>query len=147
MSVYTDFPERIRPGVILFVGETYRQMKVASVRAHNQFLLIRFEGIETPEEAGLLRNTWVFVRTEDRPPLPEGEYYFHQLIGLNVRTCEGRELGRVDEIIETGANDVLVVHDETGAEVLLPFIPSVIQNVDLDAQVIEVSLLPGLLDE
>lgn len=147
MSVYTDFPERIRPGVVLFVGEAHRPMKVASVRPHNKFLLIRFEGVETPEEASLLRNTWVFVRADDRPPLPENEYYFHQLLGLRVVTVSGRELGQVHEIIETGANDVLVVRDADGKEELLPFIASVIGRVDLEAALIEVTPLPGLLKD
>ena len=146
MSVYTDFPERLQPGVTLYVGEDYRQMRLTGVRHHNRGLLVRFEGLETPEEAGRLRNTWVFVRADDRPPLPEGEYYFHQLLGLKVQTGDGALLGVVHEILETGANDVLIVRNEDGDEALIPFIEPVIVRVDLEAGELEIDPLPGLLD-
>ncbi len=146
MTVYTDFPERLQPGVQVYVGEAHTAMQLDSVRGHNRGLLVRFAGLNTPEEAGRLRNTWVFVRADDRPPLPEGEYYFHQLLGLQVHTRAGRHLGVVQEILETGANDVLIVRDETGNETLIPFIASVVLQVDLEDGCIEIDPLPGLLE-
>ena len=99
----------------------------------------------TPEDAGLYRNTWVYVPTADRPELPEGEYYHHQLLGLNVVTTEDRELGILADIIETGANDVYVVRDADGNEVLLPAIPPVILDVNLADRQMRVHLLDGLI--
>ncbi len=147
MTVYTDFPERLQPGVQLYVGEARQAMTLKSVRGHHRGLLVRFEEAANVEEAGRLRNTWVFVRTADRPPLPEGEYYFHQLLGLMVCLPDGRVLGTVSEILETGANEVLIVHNEEGAEFLIPFIDAVVQTVDLPQRRLHITPLPGLLPE
>jgi 16S rRNA processing protein RimM len=145
MDVNTDFPERLKTGLTLFVGDRYQQKVIASLRSHAKGLIIRFRGIKTPEEAGLYRNTWVYVPTADRPALPDGEYYHHQLIGLNVVTDEGHELGVLSDIIETGANDVYVVRDEESHEVLLPAIPPVILEVRLADRQMRVHLMDGLI--
>jgi len=145
MVVHTDFPERLKTGMTLFVGDDYQPQVVASLRTHANGLLIRFRGIKTPEDAGLFRNTWVYVPTADRPELPEGEYYHHQLLGINVVTDDGHELGVVTDIVETGANDVYVVLDSDGKDVLLPAIPPVILEVNLADRQMRVHLLDGLI--
>jgi 16S rRNA processing protein RimM len=145
MDLHTDFPERLKTGLTVFVGETYQPMVIASRRPHAAGLLLRFRGIKTPEQAGLYRNTWVYVPAANRPELPEGEYYHHQLIGLNVVTDEGRDLGVLVDILETGANDVYVVRDADGNEVLLPAIPPVVLGVKLADRQIRVHLLDGLI--
>ncbi len=145
MDVHTDFPERLKTGMTVFVGEQYQPKVFASRRPHAKGLLVRFRGAKTPEDAGLYRNTWIYVPTADRPELPEGEYYHHQLLGLNVVTDEGRELGELADIIETGANDVYVVRDADGNEVLLPAIPAVILDVELADRQMRVHLLDGLV--
>jgi len=110
-------------------------------------LLINFNEYKDPESAAVLRNQLVYVRADDRPALPEGEYYLHQLLGLQVISEEGQVLGKLVQILETGANDVYIVRPETGAEVLLPAIPDVIKRVELDAGRMVIHLLPGLLTE
>jgi 16S rRNA processing protein RimM len=145
MEVITDFPERIRQGKTLLIGESHQPMRVASRRVHAGNLLLAFDGIDTPEEVGRLRNQWVYVPTSDRPPLSEGEYYHHQLLGLRVSSDDGLELGCLTDILETGANDVYVVRSESGKEVLLPAIQSVILEIDLDKDRMLVHILPGLL--
>ncbi|HEY2980962.1 MAG TPA: ribosome maturation factor RimM [Anaerolineales bacterium] len=147
MDLHTDFPERLKAGRKLFVGESHRAMKVAGLRPHGDGRLVRFEGVDSPEEAGIFRNQWVFIKAADAAPLPEGQLYQHQLYGLNVVDDQGRELGQLTEIIETGANDVYVVTDSTGREVLLPAIPAVILEIDAVQRVMRVHLLDGLLDE
>ncbi len=144
MDVHTDFPERLKVGVTLFVGEERIPMKLASRRPHQSGWLIRFRGLDTPEQAGRYRNTWVYVRTADRPPLPPGEYYHHQLLGLTVVTDRGQPLGTLVEILETGANDVYVVRDEDGRETLLPAIPAVILDIRPADRFMRVHLLDGL---
>ena len=99
MDVHTDFPERLKTGLTLFVGDDHQPMVIANRRPHASGMLVRFRGIKTPEEAGLYRNTWVYVPAANRPDLPEGEYYHHQLIGLNVITDEGCELGALVDIL------------------------------------------------
>ena len=145
MDIHTDFPERIKTGLTVYVGEQYQPLVIASLRSHAKGLLIRFRGTKTPEDAGLYRNTWVYVPTADRPELPEGEYYHHQLLDLNVVTDEGVELGVLVDIIETGANDVYVVRNADGKEVLLPAISPVILDVILADRQIRVHLIDGLI--
>ena len=81
------------------------------------------------------------------PDLPAGEYYHHQLLGLQVIDETGKLLGQVSEILETGANDVLVVRPSMGEEILLPAIDPVILQVNLEQGVMQVHLLPGLIDQ
>jgi len=145
MDVHTDFPERLKTGLTVFVGNEYQPMVLASRRPHAAGLLVRFHGIKTPEEAGLYRNTWVYVPAANRPELPEGEYYHHQLLGLNVITDEGVDLGVLVDILETGANDVYVVREADGKETLLPAIPSVILDIRIADRQIRVHLLDGLI--
>jgi 16S rRNA processing protein RimM len=147
MEVLTDFPERLQVGVQVFVGETRQPLRLRRCRPQDQTLLLSFDGYPTPEAVGEFRNQLVYVRADDRPPLPVGEYYQHQMIGLNVVSDEGRILGQVKEILETGANDVFVVQPEMGPDVLLPVIASVILEVNLDQRQIKVHLLPGLMPE
>jgi 16S rRNA processing protein RimM len=94
-----------------------------------------------------LRNLLVYVPTADRPQLEEGEYYHHQLLGLQVIDEAGNTLGTIMRIHETGANDVYVVQAESGAELLIPAIESVILNIDLEHHQLHIRLLPGLLPE
>jgi 16S rRNA processing protein RimM len=145
MDVRTDFPERLKTGKTVFVGDSYQPMVIASLRSISIGMLVRFRGIKTPEEAGQYRNTWVYVPTANRPALPEGEYYHHQLVGMNVVTDEDHQLGVLADILETGANDVYVVRDPDGNEILLPAIPPVILEVRLADRQMRVHLLDGLI--
>jgi 16S rRNA processing protein RimM len=145
LEVITDFPERLQPGVTVLVGEEHKPQRIRSRRTHNKGLLVSFEGYTTPETVGALRNTLVYVTTADRPPLPEGEYYHHQLLGLRVLNDDGQELGRIVEILTTAANDIYVVQGESGAEILLPAIEEVIREIDFDNGLLRAHLLPGLV--
>jgi 16S rRNA processing protein RimM len=147
MEVLTDFPERLKPGAQVYLGDAHRSMTIAGARFHNEGLLVKFEGIELPEEAGRYRNQLVYVTRADRPPLPTGHFYHHELIGFAILHEDGRPLGTLTGILQTGANDVYVVARPDASEVLLPNIPSVILAVDADRRLMRVRLIPGLLDE
>jgi len=146
MEVYTDFPERIKSGMKVFVGESHDAMVIDGARFHNEGLIIKFHGADSPEDAGHFRNLWVYVASADRLPLPKGQYYFHELIGLQVVDDKDELIGELTEIIETGANNVYVVTRADGSEVLLPAIPSVILDVEIGRRLMRVHLLDGLLD-
>lgn len=146
LTVLTDFPERLRPGTFLYVGDSKQPVKITRRRLHNDGLVLGLEGVALPEQAAKFTGKTVFVRAEDRPLLPEGEYYHHQIIGLNVSDETGRALGTVTEILETGANDVYVVKDADGHEILLPALKEVLLEIDLEKKSMKVHLLPGLLD-
>lgn len=130
MEVLTGFPERLRAGKTVLVGEAHEPMRFASVRQHNQGKIVRFSGINTPEDVGRLRNMLVYIKATELPDLPEGEYYHHQLIGITVVDEAGKLLGKLTEILETGANDVYVVKTPEGKELLLPAVDEVILTVE-----------------
>ncbi|MBP6068643.1 MAG: 16S rRNA processing protein RimM [Anaerolineaceae bacterium] len=143
MRVLTDFPQRIRHGKQVFVGEDHQQMIIESVRPKAELLLLTFKGITTREAAQELTNLEVFVEARNLPKLPEGKYYHHQILGLQV--YEGEELlGYISEIIETGANDVFAVRLTRGGELLIPNIPEVVLAVELEEKRMLVHLLEGL---
>ncbi len=144
MDLNTDFPERFRVGRKVFVGDEHKPMTLGSVRPHAKGLLVSLRGIDSAETAGQFRNTWVFIKTKDAPALPKGQYYQYQLIGLNVVDENDKLLGTLTEILETGANDVYVVTDEAGKELLLPAIPSVILDLQPESRFIRVHVLEGL---
>lgn len=146
MDIHTDFPERLKPGTKVYVGEEHKPMTIASTRPHGTGMLVGLRGLTNPDLAGQLRNTYVYVPAKDRPPLPDGKVYQHQILGLRVVTDEGRDLGKLTDIISTGANDVYVVTGEDGKEVLLPAIKDVILRYDLPNGEIKVHLIEGLLD-
>ena len=144
MDLHTDFPERLHSGRKLFIGEEHKPMTLTGVRPHAKGMLVKFKDIETPEAAGQMRNQWVYVPTTDVPSLPEGKVYQHELFGFEVVDEDHNPLGELVEIIETGANDVYVVRNEAGKEILLPAIPSVILEIDADRRLMRVHLLEGL---
>jgi len=143
MDLHTDFPERMKAGRELFVGDKHKKMILASARSHQKGLLVKFKGIDAPEDAGLFRNQWLYTKSTD-VPLPDGQYYKHELLGLKVVDENDNPLGELVEILETGANDVYVVRGDSGKDLLLPAIPSVILDLDVGAQLMRVHLLEGL---
>jgi len=143
MDLHTDFPERMKKGRKLFIGDNHKPMTLTNVRPHQSGLLVKFKNVDSPEDAGLYRNQWVYVQTKD-VPLPEGQHYKHELLGLKVVDENDSLLGELVEIMETGANDVYVVRDDSGKEILLPNIPSVILDFDIDRGFLRVHLLEGL---
>ena len=108
-------------------------------------VLLKLESINNPEDAEMLKNAFLEVDREDAVPLEEGQFFIVDLIGLEVYTDEGKLLGKVDDIYNTGANDIYVVKDELGKQILLPGIEDVIKEVDLDNEKIIVHLIPGLI--
>lgn len=147
MEVWTDFPERIQPGMVLYLEAGNDQLCLIKRRMHNRGLLLTFEGYTSPELVGQFRNQVLYVRADDLPPLAEGEYYHHQLIGMKAMRDDGIPLGVVTEILETGASDVLVVHPESGADVLVPMAGSFIRAVDLARRELTIHLIPGMMAE
>ena len=122
-----------------------KEYQIQEVKYHKNMVLMKLEGIDTPEQADLLRQSYLLVNRDDEEPLKEGVYYIVDLIGLEVYTDEGVLLGNVDDIFNTGSNDIYVVKDEMGKKILLPGIPDVLKNVDLEKGRITVHLISGLI--
>lgn len=147
MEVFTDFPERLQPGTVLYLDPEGNYLTLVKCRPHREGLLMTFEGYSTPEEISQFRNQVLYVKSHDRPPLPDGEYYHHQLLGLHVTDEAGLPIGIVTEILETGASDVLVIRPQAGPEVMIPIVDTFIRGVDLANREITVHLIPGMLAE
>ena len=143
MRVETDFPERIRRGKTLYIGEDYLALKVKRTRWKGDLMLVKFDGYDTPEAVSELTNQLVFVSIEDIPALPDGEYYHHQLIGLEVYEAD-EFLGTLEAVLQTGANDVYIIENSEAKELLLPAIPEVVFKVDLANKRMDVRLMEGL---
>lgn len=90
------------------------------------------------------RGLELFVPGSDLPRLAAGTYYHWEIVGLEVVTDEGESLGRVTEILKTGANDVYVVQTPGSPEILIPAIEPVVREIDLEAGIMRVHLLAGL---
>ena len=143
LRLMTDFPERIRRGKIIYVGTDFQPSKITGTRWKNDLLLLKLEGFDNPESVRELVGKDIFSAVKDLPSLPEGRYYHHQLIGLRV--WEGDEdLGVLAAIMETGANEVYIIDQADGKELLIPAIPEVILKVDLEQKRMDVHLLEGL---
>jgi 16S rRNA processing protein RimM len=118
----------------------WREMRIAAAKTQGKTLVAQFAGIEDRDAAVALKGLDVAVPRSQLPGTAENEFYWADLIGLRVVSTEQHEFGRVVRVMQTGANDVLVVVSENGneRETLIPFIASAIQHVDLAAGVISV---------
>ncbi|MCD6475004.1 MAG: 16S rRNA processing protein RimM [Anaerolineaceae bacterium] len=133
--------ERIVKGTVLFVGEQHQEVTVHSARKTHNGMLISLEGYLDRDLAGEFRNQLVHFRTEDLPELPDGGFYLYELIGMRVSTDNSEFLGRIHEVMETGANDVYVVKKQSDStELLLPAIESVILDINFDTEEVTVKL-------
>lgn len=130
--VITDFPERIKQGRKVFIGEGKIDAHIKSVKEHSRGLILQFEEFSTIAEIERFKTHYVYVTATELPKLPEGEYYHHQLIGLVVLDPEGNKIGVLDEILETGANDVYLIKDDQNKEILIPALLERIIKIDIE---------------
>ena len=124
---------------------TKKEYQIEEVKYHKQMVLMKLKGINTPEEADLLRGSYLIINREDEEPLEEGTYYIVDLLGSEVYTDEDVLLGKLEDIYNTGSNDIYVVKDELGKQVLLPAISDVIKNIDIKNKKITVHIVSGLM--
>jgi 16S rRNA processing protein RimM len=146
MTVITDVPELIQPGTKIFVGEKHHPYTIKGIRWHGGDMLVALEELPDRSAVEIFRNVMVYIKGVDFPEPKEGEYYLHQLVGLAVITDQNQVLGKVKEVLITGANDVLLVEPESGRDILLPVIDQVVLEINRDAGHIIVHIIPGLLD-
>jgi 16S rRNA processing protein RimM len=143
VDLLTDYPEQLVRLRTVYLGSEVEPWEVEGVRLHKGGALFKLSGCDDRDAADVLRGALVQIAREDAVPLEEGEYYEHQIVGMTVVEQDGTLLGKVTEIISTGANDVYVVVGPDG-ELLLPAIESVILEIDLDADRMVVHMMEGL---
>lgn len=121
------------------------EFEIESVRYQKKQVLLKLKGIDTIEEAEKYREDYLKINRNKEEKLPEDTYYIVDLIGLDVYTEDGEILGKLDDVFSTGSNDVYVVKNSEGKQILLPAISDVIKNIDLKQKKIVVNLIEGLL--
>ena len=131
IRIISDFPERLATLSHVSIGDDPQRRRVRSLRGASPSAILEVRGISSREEAALYRGMPVYMDIRDAKPLDEGEYYWHQLIDMTVVTAEGEPLGVLTSILQTGANDVYVVTQPDGTELLLPAIEDVVLSIDV----------------
>jgi 16S rRNA processing protein RimM len=144
VAIETDFPERFKRLKRVYLGEKATPSVLESSRLHKGHALLKLAGCEDRDAAEKFRGQLVQIPVEEAMPLGEDEYYVYQIVGLDVWTSEGEHLGKVSEILFTGANDVYVVQGEKG-ETLIPAVEDVVLEVDLAGGRLTVELVEGLV--
>ena len=113
----------------------WRELKVESAKTHNDVLVVKLQGIDDRDAAFACKGKQVAVPRALLPKLKAEEYYWSDLIGLNVKNQQNVDFGKITDVFATGANDVVVAKSEDGIERLIPYIAQVIINVDLAAKI------------
>ena len=143
VEIRSDNPDRFTPGAQLFL-EDGRTLVIAASRPHGSRLLVSFEGIADRDAAEALRGEILVVPGSMLPPLPEGEWWPAALAGCEVITESGRAIGTLVDVIPNPANDLWVVADQDGEEILIPALKDMLIEVDPSARRIVVREVPGI---
>lgn len=143
----TDEPTKFKKlkSVILKTEKEEREIALQSVRFFKNMVIVKFQGIESPEDAQKYRGATLWIAREQAVPLRENEYYRADLMGLTVVTEDGEELGILTDVLETGANDVYEVTLSDKKTALFPAIRECIKEVDVEKGYIKVHVMEGLL--
>ena len=146
----TDFEEeRFKKGSKLLItrgNQLIREVVVQSYRNHKNFLLVKFEGIDSVEEAEKLKNLQIKIDSTEVGELEENEFYFHEIIGCEVFDENDKNLGEIIDILTPGANDVWVIKGENGKEILIPYIEDVVKKIDITSKKVNIEVMEGLID-
>lgn len=145
----TDAPERFKKlkSVILDAKREKITLEIQSARFFKNLVIVKFKGIDDINDIEKYKGCDLYVTRDNATPLNEGEYYIADLIDMTVIDDEGKELGVLFDVMQTGANDVFVVKlNDTEKELLLPNIPDCVLDVNLEDRIIKVHVLDGLMD-
>lgn len=140
VQTFTEYLDSLLDYNIWYVGneQAWRPLEVLEANVHGgKGLIAKLQGIADRTAAEKYKGQLIAVPRAELPEQKEGEYYWSDLVGLSVENLAGEKFGTVDSLLETGANDVLVVKGESG-EKLIPFIDSVIKQVSLKDKTIRV---------
>lgn len=144
----TDDPRRFRrlKEVVLDTGREKLNLEIEGVKFFKQCVILKFKGLDNINDIEKYRQKSLYVTRKNAVRLQRDEYFIADLIGLKVQDEDGKELGTVKDVIETGANDVYEVEMADGKSLLLPAIKQCILNVDVENGTMQVHVLEGLLD-
>lgn len=132
--------------VILVTEKTEKVLKITSVKFFKQFAILKFDGIDTLNDVEVYKGASLFVDRKNAVKLEKDEYFIADLIDLTVADENGKELGTLIDVMKTGANDVYIVKNEEGRELLFPAIKECILDIDFKKKIMTVHVMDGLLD-
>ncbi|KLU72871.1 MAG: hypothetical protein RHS_1274 [Robinsoniella sp. RHS] len=143
----TDDPNRFKKlkSVILDTGRETMDLQIEQVKFFKQFVILKFKEYNDINEVEKFKGKGLFVTRENAVKLKPNEYFIADMIGMQVCNDDGKELGILTDVLETGANDVYVVETPDRKEILLPAIKECILNVDIQERKMEVHLMEGLV--
>ncbi|MCR4863299.1 MAG: ribosome maturation factor RimM [Ruminococcus sp.] len=142
---YTDTPELLCEFDRLFIGKNRDEINVIRARVFNNTVIMKLEGIDTPEDAEKLRNKLLYMHRDDLE-LDDDTYFIQDLIGLEVSDADsGKVYGKIADVMQTGANDVYVIKGDD-REYLVPAIADVVVSTDIDVGTMTIRPLEGLFD-
>lgn len=143
----TDDPKRFKKlkKVLLDTGKGMRELEVVQVKFFKNLVILKFRGCDRIEDVMGFKGRELYVTRENAVKLKKNEYFVADLIGMKVFLEDGSYLGTLDDVLQTGANDVYEVQMEDGRKVLIPAIRQCILAVDIEAEKMTVHLLEGLL--
>lgn len=143
---WCDSPQQLAALKTLYFDKGARPVRVQS-RPHKNIVLVKMEGVETVQDAAALRDKVLYLHRDDLK-LEPGRYFIQDLIGLRVTDADtGKDYGVLTDVSSTGANDVYHLRTGEGAQVLIPVIPQVVTEVDIDGGVVRIRPMPGLFDQ
>jgi len=147
LSVSDFKEERFKKGNTLYIDYNGNQIPVtvASHRLHKGTDLVKFSGMNHINDVEKYKGCDLLVDHEDLGELDEHEFYYYEIIGCNVVSEDGQEIGTVKEILETGANDVWVIERPGQKDALIPYIEDVVKVIDVEAKSIVIHVMEGLL--
>lgn len=142
----TDYPEQFEELEDIFLDNntTLLSMKIEKVRYFKNMIILKFKGYDNINEIECYKGKDLFITREQAVPLEDGEYFISDLIGSQVITDDGRELGELFDVLETGANNVFLVKKRDGGELLLPYIPDCVLSIDIEEKLVTVHMMKGL---
>ena len=148
-DLLTDFPDRfenLKSLIGISGSDDKRSLQIEEQWFHGNRLVVKFAGFDSIEQAKELVNYDLAVPADDRVELPTDTFYEWELVGSRVTTIDGKEIGKVKEIMRTGGVEVLVVVDETGRDRLVPIAGDIVVEIDKDQKLIRIDPPEGLLE-
>ena len=131
--------------VILDTGKEQLALEIGGVKFFKNLVILKFKGIDDINDVEQYRQKSLLIKREQSTPLKENEYFIADLIGLQVFTEDGKEFGVLNDVMQTGANDVYIIDTKEHGEILIPAIKDCVLKVDIKAQRIDIHLMPGLI--
>lgn|SRR5690625_646581 len=144
----TDFEERFQVGetVYIEIDKEELPLTIDGYRKHKNNDLLHFEGYNSINDVEHFKGISLYIKEAQLTELEENEFYYHEIIGCTVETTTGEFIGVIDHILSPGANDVWVVKNEAGKEMLIPYIEQVVKEVHVNDKKVIIELMEGLLD-